>query len=182
MLRTAWPSLDNDFKMTIKRLKSLSHVVEQEAEAAKMILQAERNTEILSLMQSLKVAEANKPEAIRCFHVPFALNKRFVKRNEDIEYIGKFLDPAVDASDSFKSLAIYGTGGVGKTQIALQYAHQSRHKFDAVLWISADNNIKMAQDFLAVAQRLGLVPNDGNANDPVGAITKTKSWLADTSK
>jgi hypothetical protein len=40
----------------------------------------------------------------------------------------------------------------------------------------------MAQDFLAVALRLGLVPNDGNANDPVGAITKTKSWLADTSK
>ncbi|KAF8533574.1 hypothetical protein BDD12DRAFT_897322 [Trichophaea hybrida] len=180
MLRAAWPSLDNDFKMTIKRLQSLSQVVEQEAEAARMILQAERNTEILSLMQSLKVDETNKSEGLRCFHVPFALNDRFVKRNDAVEHIGKILDPAADASESFKSLAIYGTGGVGKTQIALQYAHQSRRKFDCVLWISADNNIKMTQDFLAVAQRLGLVPNDGNMNDPVGAITKTKRWLADT--
>jgi predicted ATP-dependent serine protease len=181
MLQQAWPNLNSDFQKTIKRLKGLSRVVEEEAEAAKMDLQAEHNPEIISIMQSQKVVDSNKSEAIPCFHVPLALNERFIKRNEIVESIGTILDPT-DTAGSLKSLAIYGTGGVGKTQIALQYVHKARRKFDAVLWIMADSNIKMSQDFLTIAQRLGLVPDDGNAHDPVSAMSKTKSWLADTSK
>ena len=73
-------------------------------------------------------------------------------------------------------------GGVGKTQIALRYANQSRDSFDVILWISADNSIKMAQSFLEVAQRLGLVNDSEEAQDSAVARSKIKTWLAQTSK
>lgn len=201
MLRKAWPTLDDDFKKTIKWLQHLSHIVEEEAEAAKMRLNAERNAEILSLMQSLKTgptSETTRSEALPCFHVPFTLNQRSIQRDDIIDQIASILDPEphVDnttlqtgitplarsyRSGTLKSLALYGTGGVGKTQIALQYSHLSRDKFDAILWISSDDNVKMAQDFLAVAQHLKLMP-DGKVHDSVTAMSTLKSWLADTSK
>jgi hypothetical protein len=73
-------------------------------------------------------------------------------------------------------------GGVGKTTIARQYANNARDRFDAIFWISADNMTKMTQNFLEVAQKLGLIPENRKTEDAVAAMSKVKSWLAETSE
>ena len=71
-------------------------------------------------------------------------------------------------------------GGVGKTKLALQYVYESRKIYDAILWVSAENSIKMSQSFLGIAQRLKLMPENHEAQDGVVAMSKVKGWLRQT--
>ncbi|CAP73124.1 uncharacterized protein PODANS_2_5390 [Podospora anserina S mat+] len=64
-------------------------------------------------------------------------------------------------------------GGVGKTQIATQYAYQSLDKFDAVLWMASDNAIAIGQSFRTVAGGLGLLGTDEETKDAAGASIET---------
>ncbi len=52
--------------------------------------------------------------------------------------------------------AIYGLGGVGKTQVALEYAHRFMADYDIVWWIPADGNDEIASSLALLAQRLGI--------------------------
>lgn len=81
---------------------------------------------------------------------------------------------------SLKVAVLWGMGGVGKTKIALQYVNKCRKDFDAIFWISADNSIKLTQDFLEVSKRLHLSPDVDDAQDAVAAMSKVKTWLSTT--
>ena len=73
-------------------------------------------------------------------------------------------------------------GGVGKTQIALHYAADSREHYDSTLWISADNTVRMSQSFGEIALRLGLVDPGEDHEDTMSAMMKVKQWLIETSE
>lgn len=81
------------------------------------------------------------------------------------------LDPR-EGDSQCRVFALYGMGGVGKTKIALQYAHSARNRFDAILWASADNPIKLARSFLEIARLLSLSPVNDSAQDAVAAVSK----------
>ncbi|KAF7879508.1 hypothetical protein EAF04_000704 [Stromatinia cepivora] len=122
-----------------------------------------------------------KRENLPCFHVPGTANERFLVRDNLLNEIALKLDPPNSFQNpSIRSIALYGTGGAGKTQIALQYACRSREKFDAVLWISADQHSKMAESFLDVSFHLGLTSKESKHLDATEAMTMTKRWLSDT--
>lgn len=82
---------------------------------------------------------------------------------------------------SLRSFALYGMGGVGKTQIALKYANTSRDKFDSIFWISSDNAITIGQSFREIAKSLGLI-QPGMESDDNAVTLEVKSWLSSTSK
>lgn len=153
-------------------------MVESEADAARMRVDAVRNSEILELMQTLKEGKIHH-DKLPCYYIPFGINERFYGRETAIQAVREALDPRPGKTTP-RSLALHGMGGVGKTQIALQYANSRRDSFDAILWISADNTIRMAQSFLEIARRLGLFPENEEAQDAVAAMLRVKSWLADT--
>lgn len=73
-------------------------------------------------------------------------------------------------------------GGVGKTQIALQYANKSRGRFNVVLWVAAESSISIGQSFLGIARDLGLIKSAEEIQDPAAAILRVKSWLATSRK
>ena len=170
--------MDGDFRQTIKRLRSLSQVVDTEAEAVRLQLDRERNAEILAVMQSLKLQKLAN-DILPCFSVPAGIQDRFFGRDDILEEVTNALNPTGNYS-GLRTAALYGMGGSGKTQIALKYAHLSKGCFDAVLWISADNSIKVAQGFLNVAQRLGLIPHNNEMTDSAAAMMSVKSWLSTT--
>ncbi|MEU8827984.1 FxSxx-COOH system tetratricopeptide repeat protein [Streptomyces sp. NPDC048636] len=52
--------------------------------------------------------------------------------------------------------ALHGLGGVGKSQIALEYVHQHAADYDAVWWIPAERTEQIRQALVQLAERLGL--------------------------
>ncbi|KAK4678686.1 NB-ARC domain and tetratricopeptide repeat-containing NOD-like receptor [Podospora pseudoanserina] len=80
-------------------------------------------------------------------------------RNEDVvdRYIFAELDQLLPPSPDYQSAALWGLGGSGKTQIALEYAYRrSRDPACSVFWVHADNETTFTQDYKVIAKRLGL--------------------------
>ncbi|KAK4613972.1 hypothetical protein CLAFUW4_09100 [Fulvia fulva] len=71
---------------------------------------------------------------------------------------------------------LYGTGGLGKSEVALEFVHRRRGRFDAIFWLKADNLSKMRQDFGRFAAQLGL-EDEGGATDPFTSREMMKTWL-----
>jgi tetratricopeptide (TPR) repeat protein len=52
--------------------------------------------------------------------------------------------------------AIKGLGGVGKSQLALEYAFRHASEYDGVWWLHAEEPTTLARDYVALAPKLGV--------------------------
>ena len=70
---------------------------------------------------------------------PLARNARFTGREADLRDLRAQLRGGQRVVLSgLMPVALQGMGGIGKTQIALEYAHRFRNAYDVVWWIDAD--------------------------------------------
>jgi tetratricopeptide (TPR) repeat protein/transcriptional regulator with XRE-family HTH domain len=74
------------------------------------------------------------------------------------------------------AVALCGIGGVGKTQVAVEYAHRFRDQRGDVLWLSADGSGDVAASVAALAGALAL-PEASDANQAAVAAA-VRRWLA----
>jgi anion-transporting ArsA/GET3 family ATPase len=51
--------------------------------------------------------------------------------------------------------ALHGMGGVGKTQLAIEYAHRFAEDYEVVCWITAEQAGSIGEQFAALADGLG---------------------------
>ncbi|KAI6520639.1 hypothetical protein MCOR16_008185 [Pyricularia oryzae] len=75
-----------------------------------------------------------------------------------------------------RAISIHGIGGVGKTQLALQYANTSLGIYDLIVWVPAESQIKLVQALSAFTTKLGLA-EEHDQMDNSQVVQRLKDWL-----
>ncbi|KAJ5565503.1 hypothetical protein N7513_001745 [Penicillium frequentans] len=104
--------------------------------------------------------------------VPFLRNVDFIGRNTLLDQI----DKKISVPGSW--VAFVGIGGVGKSQLAIEYSYQVRVKSPEtwVLWIHASNAARFEQSFQQIV-RILKIPETRDAN----TFERVEAWLRDES-
>ena len=98
--------------------------------------------------------EARFPGALpQVWKVP-AQNPNFTGRDPDLDKLAR----ALAAGSAVTVHSVRGLGGVGKTQLATEYAHAHATDYDLVWWVAAEEPASIPDQFTALAARLGLDP------------------------
>ncbi len=71
--------------------------------------------------------------------------------------------------------AITGLGGVGKTQLALQYAYTHLNDYQVIWWVRSEEPATLAADYATLASRLDLPEKD--ARDQRVTVEAVRCWL-----
>ena len=95
-------------------------------------------------------------------------NRHFTGRSELLDQLGRQLGQQDVAA--VLPHALQGLGGVGKTQLAIEYAYRASDKYDVVWWISADQPNLIPSQLATLAPRLGLTGLAGRLEDAVDAV------------
>jgi hypothetical protein len=129
-------------------------------------------------MEALLAAGESADPILPCHSIPLQRNRGFFGRETTIYELETALCPEGKSQKGLQSLILQGKGGVGKTQIAAEFAYSNRDSFDVILWVHADEPSKLAADFNRLAIKLGLVSEkSAEARDYLFSRDLLKAWL-----
>ncbi|KAL1634732.1 hypothetical protein SLS56_002134 [Neofusicoccum ribis] len=105
--------------------------------------------------------------------IPYRRNPNFVDRGSVLSQVEqKLLDPAA-------RVALTGLGGIGKSQLAIEYCYRTRDASPEtyVFWVHASNEARFAESYKEIAMRLKLPVRQDNSGDEI--LQMVKNWLVD---
>jgi len=161
-------STEADIGESLNRIEKLANISRRQTDAA------------ASWLSSLSLSPRSFRDVAQlpCSILPPARTARFFDRDDIIENIEKHFENRT--SDTLRSLALYGMGGVGKSHVALKYIErkQSNKEIDAIFWVQADNHVAIQQSFSEIALRLKLTDARADSHNENRLIVK--AWLQQT--
>ncbi|KAM7191785.1 hypothetical protein V8F20_009148 [Naviculisporaceae sp. PSN 640] len=130
--------------------------------------------EILSRISLLASPQTlPSPAAVQHRMIPYVANPQFFSRTAELSRLSSLLIPN---QAGLLIISIIGEGGIGKTQLALQFAYKHFADYTAIFWARADSTLSLAQSYENIALEIGLTQSSRGS----GSLDITRehhSWL-----
>lgn len=129
----------------------------------------------------LGLLSPSSPNGSKIWNMPNTRNPFFIGREQLLELLLERLSIARMAAltqTRIQAQALYGLGGIGKTQTATEYAFRYGDYYTHVFWVRADSRETLVVDFVALAQLLNLPDPAKDEQYQTRIITAVKGWLA----
>lgn len=84
----------------------------------------------------------------------FPRNHNFTGRTKELLEMHKVLNPTDLDTSRQKIMVLCGLGGIGKSQLAAEYAYTHENLYTSVWWVNANTTLSLVQDFSAILQQL----------------------------
>lgn len=126
----------------------------------------------LVLNQSHLAPKSTAHSAHGLIIVPYARNLLFVGRHAQLQDLVRKFEIS-----KHHRVALVGLGGIGKSQLALEYAYRRREEDSqlSIFWVQASNASRFEQDFLQIGRLANLPASHASSQDPKQSI---KDWLS----
>lgn len=129
----------------------------------------------LSDEETRQLLEASLTALSPHWHLPSPRNPFFTGREDILAAIHQRLSTNQEGVQT-SSYVLHGLGGVGKTQIALEYAYRHAQEYIAIFWISAETPESITSSYLSIAALLGLPGHRESDQDQI--VAAVRGWLS----
>ncbi|RGP76056.1 hypothetical protein FLONG3_5447 [Fusarium longipes] len=135
--------------------------------------------ELKRWMKRIRQTPSKPPKhAVTYFLLPYTCNTDFVGRSEILELLKSQLG-CLDAkahNRGHRRAALYGLGGVGKTQIALAHSYwlQEFSKDTSIFWVHASSAERFSEAYANIAQQCNI---PGHKDQGFDALPSVRDWL-----
>jgi tetratricopeptide (TPR) repeat protein len=120
-------------------------------------------------------ASASRALLPAIWNIPYPRNLFFTGRDNLLSQLHTQLQTNQATALSQSPQAISGLGGIGKTQIAIEYAYRYHQEYKAVLWAPAQSQERLTSSYTAIATLLKLPERVAEEQDLI--IQAVKTWL-----
>lgn len=129
----------------------------------------------LNMQETRQFLEASLTTLAPPWGIPAFRNPFFTGREEVLLTLHRWLSRENRAALT-QPCALYGIGGIGKTQVAVEYAYRYALEYTAALWVEVETSEQMIASVLRLADLLQL-PERRDA-DQQHSLVAVQSWLA----
>jgi len=128
------------------------------------------------IVEELPQLTASAPRAAlpKIWNVPYPRNPFFLGRDAELLQVRQNLRTS-QATALSQPQAISGLGGIGKTQLALEYAYRYHQDYQVILWARAESTEALVSSYVAIATLLQLPEREAKEQDTT--IQAVKIWL-----
>lgn len=133
----------------------------------------------LDEQETRQLLEASLTALSPHWKIPFQRNPLFTGREEILETLQTRLH-AKHVAILTQLYALHGPGGIGKTQIALEYAYRHALEYSAVFWIEAETVEYIESSMLRIAELLQLP--ERQETDQKSIVAAVQRWLSTHSR
>jgi tetratricopeptide (TPR) repeat protein len=120
---------------------------------------ANANTNLTIHAQTVNFSEAGSSTVNYPAYLPYIRNKQFTGRRDKLTQLAESLQ---EQGVNTLVQTVKGLGGIGKTQLALEYAYLGLEtsKYQLVWWLVATNETTLINGYLSLANELGIPEGD----------------------
>lgn len=122
--------------------------------ARKIVSIDSRQTDIIRELSKFTMVDKPREVELPCRSLPFDRNPAFFGRKETLLTIRQALKHDTNKC-SIRSVALWGTAGIGKSQVALEYANmQMEAGCQVIIWIPSETEPEITSALMEAAKQL----------------------------